>query len=413
MTLHDQKATRQHTRDHNNRLVLRSIYDAGEISRAALSRSTHLTRTTVSDVVYELMTHGLVEEVGQGQSGIGRTPTLLRVVDDSRHIIAVDINTTELHGAIINLRGQIVRRASLPLSGLQSEAVLALLFPLIDSLVSTAWSPIIGIGISCPGLIDMPTGIVRRAVNFDWHDLPLRSMVHARYHIPVYIANDSSMAVLAEYMFGERPDATSVVAIKVGRGIGAGIVLNGQLLHSSTAGAGEIGHVVVQPGGPLCRCGNYGCLEAVANIPAIVESARSRASTDPHALLHRFAVPGEAPTIEAVVAAFRNGDASIHAIVALAGQHLAVAVANLIAILGIRRIIITGGIAVFGPFLRDAVVKEVRCRLLDDLATTAEIDVLTQGSDTVLLGAVALVITSELGLSRLLPRHAPKAEIVV
>src|SRR5215207_11581691 len=109
------KATRQHTKDHNSRLILQTIYDGGQMSRADLSRLTHLTRTTVSEVVGELIEQGLVEEVGQGPSSVGRTPTLLSLVDDSRHVIAVNIMNSELQGAIISLRGVIRHRAQLPL----------------------------------------------------------------------------------------------------------------------------------------------------------------------------------------------------------------------------------------------------------------------------------------------------------
>src|SRR5689334_1966719 len=101
------KATRQHTRDHNSHLVLRAIYDAGEISRADLARLTHLTRTTVSAVVSDLIEQGLVEEVGQGAVAVGRTPKLLSVVDDSRQIIAVSVSGGELQGALVNLRGAV------------------------------------------------------------------------------------------------------------------------------------------------------------------------------------------------------------------------------------------------------------------------------------------------------------------
>ncbi|HEU5101482.1 MAG TPA: helix-turn-helix domain-containing protein, partial [Roseiflexaceae bacterium] len=133
-----EKATRQHTRGHNSRLVLRKIYDAGEISRAALARLTQLTRTTVSEVVAELIDQGLVQEVGQGPVGVGRTPTLLSVVDDARSIVAVDITHREIQGALLNLRGAIRRQARLPLSGQDGHVALELLFPLLDSLIKAA-----------------------------------------------------------------------------------------------------------------------------------------------------------------------------------------------------------------------------------------------------------------------------------
>jgi N-acetylglucosamine repressor len=400
-----EKATRQHTRDHNSRLVLRKIYDAGEISRAALARLTRLTRTTVSEVVTDLIEQGLVQEVGQGPTGVGRTPTLLSVVDDSRSIVAVDINHGEIQGALVNLRGAIRQQARLPLSGQDGSTALALLFPLIDSLIKATGSPLLGIGISSPGLIDAASGTVRRAVNFDWHDLPLRTMVRERYSLPVYIANDGHMVALAEYMFGRGPNTSRLVTIKVGRGIGAGIMLNGQLLSSETFGAGEIGHVVVERNGPRCNCGNFGCLEAIANVSAIVGRAQAIARQNPASLLHQFAPAVEAITVDTIIQACQAGDQAARQLIVDVGRYLGIAVANLIAILGARRVVITGRIAPFGQVLREALQEEIRQLLLPDLAEATEIEVVAQGPDTILLGAAALLLTNELGLARLVRRQ--------
>src|SRR6476659_1287684 len=286
------KATRQHTKDHNSRLVLQTIYDGGQMSRADLARLTHLTRTTVSEVVGELIEQGLVEEVGHGPAAVGRTPTLLSVVDDSRHVIAVNVTNAELQGAVVTLRGIIRHRAQLPLHGQDGNAVLVQLFSFIDGLVKATDRPLLGIGISTPGLIDTTSGIVRRAVNFGWQDLLLRNIVQSHFNLPIYVANDSHMVALAEYMFGRNQSSANLVAIKVGQGIGAGIVLNGQLFSGDDYGAGEIGHVVVVENGPPCKCGNAGCLEAVASVPQIVRRAQALVRSDPGSTLHQLATRG-------------------------------------------------------------------------------------------------------------------------
>jgi N-acetylglucosamine repressor len=406
-----EKATRQHLKGHNSRLVLRAIYDAGEISRAALARLTQLTRTTVSEVVADLIEQGLVQEVGQGPAGVGRTPTLLSVVDDARSIVAVDITHSEIQGALLNLRGVIRRQARLPLSGQDGRVALELLFPLLDSLIKAADSPLLGIGISSPGLIDTGSGTVRRAVNFDWHNLPLRAMVQERHNVPVYIANDGHMLALAEYMFGQGQNASPLVTIKVGRGIGAGIMLNGQLLSSEAFGAGEIGHVVVERNGPRCNCGNLGCLEAIANVSAVVERAQTLARHNPNSLLHQFAPTADAITVDTINQACQAGDPAARQLIVDVGRYLGIAVANLIAVLGARRVVVTGRIAPFGQVLREAIEAETRRLILPDLADMTEIEVLAQGPDTVLLGAAALLLTNELGLARLV-RRQPKDEAI-
>jgi predicted NBD/HSP70 family sugar kinase len=402
MKLQLEKATRQHTRDHNARLVLQTIYEAGEISRADLARRTHLTRTTISEVVGVLIEQALAEEVGQAPAGIGRTPTLLSVAADARQIIAVNITANELQGAVVNLRGEIRRRASAPLADADGAMVLALLQPLIGELIGAASSPLLGIGISAPGVIDTLNGIARQSVNLGWHDVPLRSILQAAFHLPVYIANDGHTVALAEFMFEQHQHADNLVALKVGHGVGAGIVLHGQLFSGDEYGAGEIGHIVVEENGLPCKCGNSGCLETVASIGSILYRARLLAEHDPGSLLHQFAVEDGTIGFEAVLRAFHAGDSGVQQIVAAIGRYLGIGVASLVAVLGVRRVVITGRIAPFGAALRDAVQHEVRRRVLPTLAQATEIEVVEQRPDTVLLGTAALLLTNELGLSRLI-----------
>src|SRR5512137_518201 len=189
-----QKATREQTRVHNSRLILKTIYDREQISRADIARETRLTRTTVSDVVSELMEQGLVEEIGYGPPAGGKPPILVSVIDDSRHLIGLDLASDEFCGAVVNLRGQIRHQERLPLDGGDGQAALELVYTLIDRLVAVADRPLLGIGIGTPGLMDPVEGVVRRAVNLDWQDLPLRRLLEERYRLPVYVANDCQIA---------------------------------------------------------------------------------------------------------------------------------------------------------------------------------------------------------------------------
>jgi N-acetylglucosamine repressor len=234
-------------------------------------------------------------------------------------------------------------------------------------------------------------------------------MVQERHNVPVYIANDGHMLALAEYMFGQGQNASPLVTIKVGRGIGAGIMLNGQLLSSEAFGAGEIGHVVVERNGPRCNCGNLGCLEAIANVSAVVERAQTLARHNPSSLLHQFAPTADAITVDSIAQACQAGDQAARQLIVDVGHYLGIAIANLIAILGARRVVVTGRIAPFGQVLREAIEAETRRLILPDLANMTEIEVLAQGPDTVLLGAAALLLTNELGLARLVRRLPDQA----
>jgi N-acetylglucosamine repressor len=392
------KATREQTRVHNSRLVLRTIYERQEISRADIARETRLTRTTVSDVVVDLMAQGMIEEVGYGPSAGGKPPILLSVIPDARHLIGLDLASAEFRGAVVNLRGQVRQQITVPLYDRDGEAALALVYDIIERLRAATDSPLLGVGIGSPGLMDASNGIVRRSVNLDWQDLPLRGLLEGRFDLPVYVANDSQVAALGEYTFGNGSGVENLVVIKVGHGVGAGIVLNGRLFHGETFGAGEIGHVAVVENGERCRCGNFGCLETVASVRALVGQAQAIADGNPNSVLHQFmASPGEI-TLETICRALEAGDEQVQQMVRRVGQYLGIAAANIVGLLSVRRIVIAGSVACLGQALLDVVREEMARRSLAIVANEAEIVLSSSGSEIVILGASALVLNRELGL---------------
>ena len=396
-----QKATPEQARAHNSQLVLRTIYNRGQISRAGIARATGLTRPTVSDVVAGLIVQGLVEEVGRAPSTGGKRAVLLSVVDDSRQLIGLDLAREDFHGALLNLRGQISQRVDLPLEGRDGEAALALVYDLVDGLMAAAASPLLGIGIGAPGLVDAANGVMHQSVNLDWRDVPLRRLLQERYHLPAYMANDCQVAALAEYTFGSASSTRDLVVINVGWGVGAGIVLNGQLLYGNPVGAGEIGHVTVVENGERCRCGNYGCLETLASSRAIVRRVRVLARNSPPSTLYPFAAHPEAITFDTVCQMFEAGDEVARQVVREVGQSLGVAAANLVGVLGGCHILIAGRVSCFGQFLLDVIQDEMTRRSLPALTRDTQVGFVSLGPDIVLLGASALLLSHELGVLRL------------
>jgi glucokinase-like ROK family protein len=392
------KATRQHTKTHNSRLLLKTIYQQGPVSRADIARETHLTRTTVSDIVAEFMNDGLIEEVGYGPSVGGKPPILLSVVDNARCLIGVDLADSEFRGCVVDLRGKIVHSLKMPVNDSNGEAALNLAYALIDELVTAATSPLLGIGIGTPGLMDARKGIVRNAVNLDWCDLPLRDLLEVRYNLPVYIANDSQAAALGEYIFGRNQEVPNLILIKVGRGISAGIVLNGQLHYGDGSGAGEIGHVRVVDGGEQCLCGNYGCLETVVSSRAIIRQARESAQNNPDSLLHNYAATPEDINTNVVLQAFAAGDEAIGQIIDDVGKYLSISIANLVGVLNIHQILVGGSVARFGERLLDPIRQELQHRSLAALAGETRVESTNLDANIVILGASALLLTNELGL---------------
>jgi len=391
------KTTQEDSKLHNSRLVLKTIYEQGETSRVEVSRLTRLTRTTVSDVVAHYIQEGLVSESGVSPSRGGKPARLLRIVDDARLMLGIDLAEGEFRGALVNLRGHIRLFHSLPVAEKDGEAAVELVYALVDKLLEKADRPVQGIALGTPGLIDPLRGVVLRAVNLDWSELPLVEMLSQRYPIPIYMANDSQLAALAEFTFNRPADSQNLALVRVGRGVGAGIVLGGKLYYGDHFGAGEIGHVRMVEGGERCRCGNNGCLETLIGSRAIVEQARRIAERHPDSILNQL---GSSPelNLEWVLQAYQLGDPWIEQLVEQAGACLGLALAHLVGGLNILHIYIAGSVSRFGERFILAARKEMTSRLMPAVADHTRIGASNLGSDVVILGAASLILSEEIGV---------------
>lgn len=392
------KATRKHTKAHNRKLILNIIYAQSDVSRADVARVTGLTRTTVSDVVAELIENGLIDEIGQGQSTGGKPPTLLAINEKARNIIGLDLASGEFRGAIIDLRGEIKHRVLLPIEDCSGEEAISLVYELIDKLLESADSPVLGIGIGSPGLMDAEQGIVRTSVNLEWKDLPLAQILQDRYQLPVYIANDSQVCALAENSFGENGNAKNLVLIKLGRGVGAGIVLNQLPYYGHGFGAGEIGHVKVDEDGELCGCGNYGCLETKISSRAIRKRAMWIARQYPESYLNEISANSEDITIEDIVEAFRLGDPYVAEIIQDVSIELAKALSFIVSVLNVERVVIAGSVSAFNQGLVEPIVDYLHASVLPAILQDTEVVTSSLGIDIVMQGAAAMVLQNELGI---------------
>ncbi len=383
-TVLPEKATHQQTRTFNQQLVLRALHDQSPLSRADLARLTRLTRTSVGDLVGTLMDEGLIEEVGRGRSSGGKSPILLRVAPDGRHLIGLDLGEAQFSGAVVNLRGEILRSINLPLEGRNGDAAVELVLQLVDALRADDRSPLLGIGIGAPGIIDTGTGTVRWSVNLNWADLRLGPLLEQRSGVPVVVANDSHAAALAELTFFRRPRPNNLIVIKVGRGVGAGIILNGQLFQGDGYGAGEFGHVTMGGAGAPCRCGRAGCLETMASMRALVDAAG--------------VVEPSITDESGLVAAFLAGVTGIRRIVLDAACELGVAVGWLIGVLNVSHVLLVGPVAALGDDWLGEVERSARSSVLGLLARDTQIEFGHVHDDVVVLGASALLMEQQLGL---------------
>lgn len=378
-TDHLSKATHAHTRALNASLVLRSLYDLGPISRADIARLTGLTRTSVGDLVADLEREGLARDVGLGPSTGGKQPILVALVDDARTVIVLDLGERTFTAALADLRGEITSKRTRDLDGRDGEAAVQLVHDLIDEVRTEATSPILGIGVGTPGIVD-GDGTIRWAVNLDWQDLALATILAERHGLPTVVANDSRAAALATYLFQGDDRPANLVVIRVGRGIGAGLILRDQPFGGDGEAAGEIGHVVIEPDGAACHCGRFGCLETVASAGAIVRAA-------------------DGATLAEVATRAAAGDEAALAVTRAAGRAVGAAIANMTGTLDVRHITIMGTAVTLGEPWFAAIRDEVARRSLGPLGRETRIADGGTGEDATLLGAAALLLTRELGLT--------------
>ncbi|MBO0847669.1 MAG: ROK family transcriptional regulator [Nocardioides sp.] len=360
------KLLQEDTRRHHRSLLLQQLLREGPASRADLSRTTGLTRVTVSDLVGELVSAGLVEELGApAVTRVGKPPTLVGLAPDSSHVIAIDLSVSgRMTGAVLNLTGQVRARHEVALEGAHGDDAVALVHRLAHELIAMTERPVLGVGVGSPGVVDAE-GVVIDAPNLAWRDMPLAAGLAEDLDLPVFVANDANTAALGEHTFGDAGEGGLMVLL-VGTGVGAGLVLEGSLLHGHTGAAGEIGHVVVDPEGERCACGRIGCLETLLAVPRL---RRRIAEGDPVAHL------------------------------TCVGEQLGAALAPVVGTLNLHELLLSGPVDLLDGPLREAAERVLRDRTMPVSSTGLVVRTSILGDDVVLVGAAVLVLAGQLGVS--------------
>lgn len=374
------KATSLQTKKHNRDLVLRTIFANASISRAEVARATNLTRTTVSDVVNGLLLEGVVAEVGRGESRGGKTPILVSISADSRFLIGLNLSQNKFVGAIVNLCGEIRERTEICIDGADKQKALESVYKILNDLLDKRLKPVVGIGIGTPGLINSREGIVINAVNLDWHDLELGKLLQEKYRLPVAILNDSQATAIGEYVYNHNyVQENNYIVVNVNQGIGSGIIINGRLFQGDGGGAGEIGHVVVEKNGELCRCGKRGCLETISSTSAVLKKT------------------GKC-SIEEAISAYEQNDSTTCQVVTEAANCLGRSLANMISVLNIHTVILTGDMVRFGEGWLNVVKTSVREAVFSRMYEETSIAVGRFGYDACILGAAAFLSFNDYSL---------------
>lgn len=372
----------------NRSIVLNVIKTYGPIARVEVARRIGLSPATVTGITAELIEENLVfEKDVRGDSSGGRRPILLAINPSGGYVIGIKLTETQAIGALTDLEATVIVKKTDNLHGRDPEMIVKRLSLLVSELLQMAGLPkekLLGVGVGLAGIVDSEQGMLRQSPFFGWRDLPLGEMLQAQVCVPVYVDNDVNTLTLAEMWFGGGQGIDSFLIVTVGRGVGLGIVVNGQFYRGVRGGAGEFGHTVIDPEGPTCECGKRGCLEAFVGDPGLVRMATEAAN--------RGEIPGPITSMNDLLAMAQAGEQGTLKVFAQAGGILGRGIANLINIFNPQRIIIIGegtraGDLLFGP-MRESIANNVMPGLARD--TSIQID--AWGDDAWARGAASLVL---------------------
>ena len=372
-----------------NRLrVIDALREEGLISRAEIARRTGLSRSTVSSLVSELQADGLVVErpepaAAHGDQG-GRPPILLSFDASAGVAVGIDFDHHHVRVAVSDLSSRILAEREQQLDtdhaaheGLDAAA--ALVSELLEE-AGVDEARVIGAGMCLPGPVHRPTGVVgSTAILPGWVGVAAAEEMHRRLDLPILVDNDANLAALAEAAFGAGRDAKDLVYLMISSGIGAGLVLNGRLYRGAEGLAGELGHVLVDADGPVCRCGNRGCLETVAGTDALADLLRRS---------HGDGLDGRA-----IVRLAREGDLGCRRVIADAGRAIGKAAATLVNVLNPELLIVGGDLADAGELLLDGVRESLDRSALPTAVQAATVVAGSLGDRAEVLGAIALVLS--------------------
>jgi glucokinase len=290
----------------------------------------------------------------------------------TRYLVGVDLGGTNIvAGALAEDGSEVLAMRSEPTRPHQgADAVIERIVRMIDTVIAetaaqtgASRADFAGIGVGAPGPLDRKRGVVVTTPNLGWVDFPLRDVISTATSLPVRIDNDANCATLGEWWLGAAAGASNVIGMTIGTGIGGGIILDGRLYHGASDVAGEIGHTTIDVTGRLCKCGNYGCLEAYASGPSIADRAREAVASDDDGLLVRM-VGGDLSRISAatVYEAAKGGDEVALDVVRETARLLGAGIANLLNIFNPDVVVIAGGVTQAGDSLFGPLRKEVRKR---------------------------------------------------
>ncbi len=372
-------------RELNQALILNLVRQEGQISRAEIAKRTNLSRSTVSNIVNELIGAGRIFEIQKGESRGGRRPILLELNYRSHCVIGVEIATAFVNLVVSDLNAVILYQCCVPFDiGVGPDVTVARVQDLIQgglSAVGINPSQVAGVGIGIPGPLYYAAGqIIAPPIMPGWNGVALRDLFETVLPFPVVVDNDANLGAIAEYRLGAAQGIRNVAYIYLGSaGIGGGLVLNGAIYRGEIGSAGEIGHLTIDEDGPPCTCGSFGCLEAVAGMPTVLRRAAELFG-------------GQRMTLDQLVEEAHSGTEAVQALFVSSAKYVGIAVASLLNVCNPGLVVLGGPFSAAGDLLLETVRSTARKRALPIALKHCEIVAGALGANAVALGAASQII---------------------
>ncbi|WP_287932490.1 ROK family transcriptional regulator [Arthrobacter sp.] len=381
--------------DFNQAVILDSIRRSVEgLSRVELAGSAGLAAQTVSNICRRLLDAGLIMEAGKEASGPGKPRTILRLNPKGMYAVGVHIDPAVTSISLVDAIGTVLESLERPtdLASTPEDSVAAMgreIRAVIDR-SGVDRLRVAGVGVATPGPIDAATGTVVDPPHMPgWRRVPVRSILQEATGLPVVMDKDVTAAVVAEQWTGATGNATSLVYIYIGTGIGAGLILGDEVVRGSSGNAGEIGHIITDPDGPECDCGRRGCVKANCMPETLVAEARDLGVLPPADPANPI---GLAQDLAALAAAAENGNAAASGILARSARRMAAVVSALTSLLDVERVVFGGP---FWPPLSATYLAQVP-EIVRQLSVTSNVHALdmagTRLSGEEAVGAACLVM---------------------
>lgn len=389
--------------------ILRLIHERNKISRIDLAKQTGSSAASITAIAHRLIDKRLIVESGQGSTHFGRKPVLLSVRNDAAYVVGVDLGSFFVRVVIADINGNPIYKLQAETELSQGrERVLNRTFKLIEKAIKDSRVPrsaIKGIGIGHSGVIDIKRGVVlslpRAGQMLEWKNVPLRSMLEEKFALPCALEDTVRTRAIAEKHFGLGANLSDFIYIDVGMGIGATLFIDDAIYRGPGGNAGEFGHMTVDERGPLCSCGNNGCVEALASCAAIIQTVKGAIERGVNTKIRDLAEGRlENISIELITKAALENDSLAFRVLSDAVSHIAVALADVVNLLNPKVIIFGGALFQSAPqLLLEELKRPMKQRALEKSANEVELKVSTLGSEAGALGAARLV--SERALDRL------------